>query len=63
MLAWLTGKATGAITGALFDCGIAVRCCVRDETRVGYWTALHLSRQGYPYTVSPDGITFSRKAL
>lgn len=61
MLAWLTGGIAGAAAGFLMDAGIVNRTNVSDDTSVGYWAAIYLSRRAYPYTVCPDGVTFSRK--
>jgi len=43
------------------DNGLVSHCFVRYGTSTGYWAAINLSRDGYPYTVGLDAITFTRK--
>ena len=61
MIGWLAGKAWAKAACFMLDSGLASHCFVRYGTSTGYWAAINLSRDGYPYTVGLDAITFTRK--
>ena len=62
MIAWAGGKAAAALARFMLDTGAATYCRIDYGTGLGYWTAINLSREGYPHTVGLDAVTFTRKA-